>query len=205
MTKELSRLIHRLGGNQNILVWVWSLIFLPGTVIHELSHFLAATATGTRTGKIEIFPEYLEDSVGGKRHVALGYVQVASMNPLQGFIVGIAPLVTGIILLVWLAPMIVTHYYSGDTLLLFLKTYLFFTVANSLFPSWSDVKQTIPLVIITLIILVIAWFFGFRFLVGSSLHTQAILTSISQTLLFSGLLNLVIIGLLFLSSWKLRR
>lgn len=205
MTRELSRLVHRLGGSQNILVWVWSLVFLPGTVIHELSHFLAATATGTKTGKIEILPEYLEDSIGGNRHVALGYVQVASMNPIQGFIVGIAPLITGILLLVWLAPMIIAHYYGGDTLLFALKTYLFFTVANSLFPSWSDIKQTIPLIIITVIFLAIAWLLDFSFFVGSAPRFQNILISISQALIFSALLNLVIIGMFFLINRKIRR
>ena len=97
MTTDLGRLVHRLGGSQHTAIIIWSLIFLPGTVIHEISHFLLAAFTGARTGKIEIFPEYLETDADDSKStsIALGSVQTQKLNPLQGFLVGIAPFLSG--------------------------------------------------------------------------------------------------------------
>lgn len=207
MTAELSRLIHRLGGSQNVLIWIWSVIFLPGTIIHEVSHFLAASATGTRTGKVEIFPEFIEDILeeeqGGKR-VALGYVQTARMNPLQGFLVGIAPLISGLALLVWLAGLMQTSYSASNSLQLALQGYLFFVISNSFFPSWPDISQTLPLIIFTMILALLAWFFGFQLMLGTSSFIWNLLDFLSRALLLSITINLLFIGILFLINKKLR-
>lgn len=209
MTLELSRLIHRLGGNQNVLIWVWSVIFLPGTIIHEISHFLAAAATGARTGKIEIFPEFIEDILDEegdeKRGVALGYVQVARMNPLQGFIVGVAPFVSGMALLIWLASLMRVNYLSENIWPLLFQTYLFFIIGNSFFPSWADMKQTLPLIFLGLVAGLLAWFFGFQLLIGSSSSVWGILDAMTSALLISIVINLCLIGALVLINKKLHR
>lgn len=209
MTLELSRLIHRLGGNQNMIIWVWSVIFLPGTIIHEISHFLAAAATGARTGKIEIFPEFIEDILDEeaeeKSGVALGYVQVARMNPLQGFIVGIAPFISGMALLIWLASLMRVNYLSENLWPLLFQTYLFFIIGNSFFPSWADLKQTLPLVIFILILTGLGWFFGFQLLIGPSSPVWGVLDSMSGALLISVAINLCLVGALVLINKRLRR
>ena len=38
-------------------IMLYSLIYLPGTIIHELSHFFSAAILGVRTGNISIFPK----------------------------------------------------------------------------------------------------------------------------------------------------
>src|SRR5258706_5100029 len=89
MTILFSRISHRLGGNQRTLIVAWSIIFLPGTVIHEISHFLLAAATGARTGKIEIFPEFLEKELAAEEKnqaIRVGSVQGCRVNPLQGIL-----------------------------------------------------------------------------------------------------------------------
>lgn len=207
MTLSLSRLIHRLGVNQNLLIWFWSIVFLPGTIIHEISHFLVAAATGTRTGKIEIFPEFIEDFLEKKERqgVALGSVQVARMNPVQGFLVGLAPFLFGTVLLIWLASLMRVNYSTQNISVLSLQTYLFFVIANSLFPSWTDIKQTLPLFAISAIAVIPAWFFGFQFSIRDSSPVWPILDSMAGALLISLLFNLVIIGLLFLINGLRRR
>lgn len=208
MTEELSRLIHRFGGNQNVLIWVWSVIFLPGTIIHEISHFLAAAATGARTGKIEIFPEFIEDILDKeeeKKSVALGFVQVARMNPIQGFIVGIAPFISGMTLLVWLASLMRVNYLAENLWPLALETYLFFVIANSFFPSWSDMKQTLPLIFLGLLSALLAWFFGFQLLIEPSSPVWGILDSMSGALLTSIIINLLLVGGLVLINRRRHR
>ena len=199
MTADLSHLIHRLGGSQHTAIVIWSLIFLPGTLIHEVSHFLVAALTGARTGKIEIFPEYLEDEPARRdgSHVALGSVQTQKLNPLQGFLVGLAPFISGLALLVWLASLLQVSFTDRNVWLLILEGYLFFTIANSFLPSWPDIKQTLPFVIISLVVALLAWYFGFQIFLSPSSFIWPILTSLWQAISLSAALNLAIVGLLF--------
>jgi len=196
ITADLGRLIHRLGGSKHQSLIIWSLIFLPGTLIHEVSHFLVAALTGARTGKIEIFPEYLENEKS--THVALGSVQTQKLNPLQGFLVGIAPFISGLALLIWLASLLQAGFAAPNYWLLLLEGYLFFTIANSFFPSWPDIRQTLPFVIISLVAALLAWYLGFQIFLSSGSFIWTILISLWQAIALSAALNLCLIALLFL-------
>lgn len=117
MTAELGRLVRRLGGGDRAFLIVWSVIFLPGTIIHEVSHFLAAALTGARTGRVEIFPELPRKTLGSegsdlarvdKRSDPstthrLGFVETQRLGPVRGFLVGTAPLAVGLGILIWIA------------------------------------------------------------------------------------------------------
>jgi len=200
MTNDLSRLVHRFGGNQHTAIVIWSIIFLPGTIIHEISHFLFAALTGARTGKIDIFPEYLEleSSDEGTTHVALGSVQTQKLNPLRGFLVGIAPFISGIVLLIWLAALLQTAYSEGNIWIVILEGYLFFIISNSFFPSWSDIKQAIPLTIILIFVALLVWYFGFQVSLSSNSYVWTILDSLWKAIALSSAINLAIIGFIFL-------
>ncbi|MFZ3068970.1 MAG: hypothetical protein WA052_01505 [Microgenomates group bacterium] len=199
MTIDLSRLVHRFGGSQHSAIIVWSIIFLPGTIVHEISHFLFAALTGARTGKVEIFPEYLEEELDEKKNtrVTLGSVRTQKLNPLQGFLVGIAPFISGMALLIWLASLLQTSYYAGNTWILVLEGYLFFTIANSFFPSWTDIKQTLPFVVISLVVALLAWYFGFQIFLDSSSYVWTVLDALWKAVLISIFFNLAIVGILF--------
>jgi len=199
MTMDLGRLIHYLGGSQHSSIVVWSIIFLPGTIIHEISHFLVAALTGARTGKIEIFPEYLEDEMDEKStHVALGSVQTQKLNPVQGFLVGIAPFISGIALLIWLASLLQVSFSDRNIWLFILEGYLFFTIANSFFPSWPDIKQALPFVVISLVVALLAWYFGFQIFLNSNSYIWVILNSLWKAVAICVLINLAIIGVLYI-------
>lgn len=206
LTVEVGRLIHRFGGGRHTIIVVWSVIFLPGTVIHELSHFFFAILTGARTGKIEILPEYLEDEWEGEsngKSVALGYVQTQKLNPIQGFFVGTSPFIIGLILLIWLASLLQISYISGQTFNLCLQGYLFFTIANSFFPSWSDIRQTLPLVIIMLVSGLFVWILGIQIFIGPSSKIVSLSDTISTTFFISVSINLLLSGILFITNKKI--
>lgn len=198
LTADLSHLIHRLGGSQHTAIIVWSVIFLPGTITHEISHFLVAALTGARTGKIEIFPEYLEESDEKSTHVALGSVRTQKLNPIQGFLVGIAPFISGMALLIWLASLLQTSFADRNIWLLVLEGYFFFTIANSFFPSWPDIKQALPFVIISLVVGLLAWYFGFQIFLNSNSYVWTLLDALWKAIVLSILLNLCLIGLFFI-------
>lgn len=196
---QITRFIRFLGGTQYGVIIVWSIIFLPGTIIHEVSHFLVAAFTGARTGRIEIFPEYLEEDVkGGKNSVTLGYVQTQTLNPIQGFLVGVAPFVSGIILLVYLTSLIQDAYLAQNYRRIIIEGYFFFTIANSFFPSWSDIKQALPLVVISLVALAAAWLLGFQVLYSLSPEVNLLIDSLTVSITASVGINLVLIAILMI-------
>jgi hypothetical protein len=79
-------------------VWIYSILTLPGLLIHEMSHFLVAAAMGLRTGEIELLP-VLTDSGG----VEFGSVQVEKVDPIRLALVGMAPTVVGLPLIAWMS------------------------------------------------------------------------------------------------------
>lgn len=206
LTIELSRFVRRFGGGHKATVIVWSIIFLPGTIIHELSHFLFAILTGARTGKIEIFPEFLDDDQddGENKNVTLGYVQTQRLNPLQGFLVGTAPFLVGIALMAWLAQLIRANFDLAQYPAVFMLGYLFFTITNSFFPSWSDIKQTIPLVIISSVIILVFWILGAQIFLRPNPSFISLMDTVSATVLISVIINILIITVFFVLNKTLR-
>lgn len=190
---QFSYLVRHFGGSRKFLIILWSLIFLPGTVVHELSHFLFAILVGARTGKIEVFPEFLE---GEDEHsdgsVALGYVQTQKLNIIQGVLVGLAPFIVGLCLLVYLGTLITSNYYLQNYQLLIFQVYFFFTVSNSFFPSNTDLTHVIPAAISLIVLVLTGWFFGIQFVFNLPLSFQNNLQTISIVLLGGSLLNLLI-------------
>jgi len=207
MTASLTQFIRHLGGGHKAAIIVWSIIFLPGTIIHEVSHFLAAALTGARTGKIEIFPEYLEDEVEevDDRTVALGYVQTQRLNPIQGFLVGTAPFTSGLLLLILLSALMQSNYQIGNYKLLLAQGYLFFTIANSFFPSWTDIKHTLTFIILAAVALVVAWFFGFQILLSPDSQIWIITDSLWAALFISVGINITLTAPLSLTNLLLRK
>jgi hypothetical protein len=158
LTKQLFRLISLHGGGHRAFTVIWSIIFLPGTIIHEMSHFFAAAFSGTYIGKIEIFPALPRPGLGQEnnfKEIHLGSVQTQQLGLFRGFIVGSAPFLVGFSLLVWLSSSFDLRLTINElriTIYDLFRLYLFFTVANSLFLSWVDFKHALPLVIIMVIL-----------------------------------------------------
>ena len=213
LTADLARLVGRFGGKQRAFVWLWSVIFLPGTIIHEMSHLFAAAITGTKIGKVEIFPELPRSGIGAqfdqqKKSVHLGYVQTQELGLFRGFIVGSAPFLMGLGLLVWLASTIKitvliasldpsTSLGMTERILPFLQLYLFFTVANSLFLSWVDFKHALPLVIIVVILGAIFYAIGIQPILTPDSVIFEIISRLKTALWLSVGVNIVATGLIW--------
>lgn len=198
MTAELSRLVVRLGGGQRTFVWLWSVIFLPGTVIHEVSHFLAAALTGARTGRVEIFPQLPRKTLGGEKTATthrLGFVETQALGPVRGFIVGTAPLLVGLGILVWISSTLKISDFKVQSSEL-LKLYLFFTVANSLFLSWADAKQALPLLAIAAIFGAGLYLLGIRPEIVPDSRIAMILNSLWKALAASAGINIAAIAII---------
>src|SRR5580765_3063079 len=79
----LERWVHR------HLQGIW-LLLVPGVLVHEGSHWLAAALLGVRAGRFSVVPERLPDGT-----LRLGYVETEHVDPLREALIGAAPLLAG--------------------------------------------------------------------------------------------------------------
>jgi hypothetical protein len=94
----LQRLLHReivsvfflLTRRLNAALAIFSIIFLPGVILHELSHWVMARVLGVRTGTISLIPERTPQG-----SLRMGFVETSRSDLLRETLIGAAPLLTG--------------------------------------------------------------------------------------------------------------
>lgn len=157
--------------NSRIAIYAYSIFFLPGILLHELSHFLMAAALGVPTGQINLFPKKME---GEGEQWLMGSVQSAETDPLRANLIGIAPMLVGSGALasivrigqIWpISPMGI----------LFL--YLLLAIANNMFLSPQDRKSIWAIPSLLLILATIG------FLVGQIVEAGQWIIALSQQFL----------------------
>ena len=102
----LQRLLHReiqsvfliLSRDSRITMGLFSLIFLPGVFLHELSHFVMAKLLGVRTGRFSLIPQALPDG-----RLQLGYVETSRADIIRDSLIGAAPLIIGTVFVAYVA------------------------------------------------------------------------------------------------------
>lgn len=110
----------------------YSLFFLPGVIIHELSHLLVASLLGVQTGNISIFPSEIKSG-----NTKLGYVESAESDPVREGFIGFAPLITGLIIIFVSGGL----HFALNPVEQLLMMYLLFSVANTMFVSDEDTRS----------------------------------------------------------------
>jgi hypothetical protein len=177
----IERWVHRhlqgvmllLTGDPEMAVALYALPLLPGILLHELSHALAAILLGVRIGRISVRPK-----LTGQR-VQLGFIPVERTDAVRASLIGLAPLLTGslAILLIgygvfgigametalttrnwatalaWLPGMLK----ASDA---WLWAYAIFAVSNTMLPSRADRQAWTPLLLFLLLIAIIALIAG---------------------------------------------
>lgn len=180
-----SRLVYELAslslltfGEARYGVWLYSIFVLPGTIIHELSHWLMAEILRVRTGEIVIFPD-LSDGSETKR---LGSVATEKTDPLRGFLIGVAPFFVGIFALVILGKVLQDNWGISLWWQTGLLIYGIMVVGNSMMISKED-RRTWPAIIILILII---------FLLLKVMGIQVILSDYSWLNLSLSRLNIVL-------------
>lgn len=180
-----SRLVYELAslslltfGEARYGVWIYSIFVLPGTIIHELSHWLMAEILRVRTGEIVIFPD-LSDGSETKR---LGSVATEKTDPLRGFLIGVAPFFVGIFALVILGKVLQDNWGISLWWQTGLLIYGIMVVGNSMMISKED-RRTWPAIIILILII---------FLLLKVMGIQVILSDYSWLNLSLSRLNIVL-------------
>lgn len=178
----LQRVLHReiqaalliLTRDATLTMGIFSLIFLPGVFLHELSHFLMAKILRVPTGRFSIFPKPLPDG-----RLQLGYVETARSDIVRDSLIGAAPLIVGTFVVAYVAIDRLDMRILWDTLRhgqlylfwiglsnlsrvndFYLWFYLVFAVSSTMTPSESDRHAWLNLTVVVGALLAIIWMVG---------------------------------------------
>lgn len=136
LVNALAQILFRITKSHKAVVSTLAIVFLPGTIIHELAHLLSAGVMLVPVGEINVVPEIEGQSV------KLGSVQIGKTDPLRRSIVGVAPVLFGLILIfsIFLLVPIGSSLPWWQTAL---ALYLLFEIGNTMFSSKKDLEGTI--------------------------------------------------------------
>jgi len=145
--------LHKIFKKDSTVVLLVSLLFLPGTFIHELCHAMAATFLGSRVTAFSIWPKIEGDSI------KMGYAEVEVLDIFRNSLIGIAPLLVGTFALYFLS----SSFQSADLVYKIIYLYFIFQISNSMFLSPADVKEVRVLLFITTFLFILSYLINFYF------------------------------------------
>lgn len=214
--RELQSIFLLITRRPTSAIGLFSLLLFPGVFLHELSHFVMARLLGVRTGKFSLLPKVLANG-----NLRLGYVETAATDPLRDTLIGAAPLISGMAVVILLGvnqlgilplteSLIAGNWDSFWTEAARLPSrpdfwlwfYLVFAVSTSMLPSSADRRAwwSIGLVIgigllLTLLPGVSAWMVA-----NLAPRVDRALRTMAMVFVGSGLIHLVLIP----PAWLLR-
>lgn len=172
---EIQSVLILLTHRNDISLAIFSLLFFPGVLLHELSHFLLARLMGVHTGGFSLIPRPLEDG-----RLQLGYVETAKTDFVRDALIGVAPLLAGGLFVAWVG---IVHLgllgiweslnsteeqalrLAIQDLLVrsdfWLWFYLIVAVSSTMMPSRSDRRAWLP------VALIVAFLLGLGILAGA--------------------------------------
>ena len=180
--------------SKSVVIGLVTLIYLPGTVIHELAHLIVAEVLRVKTGEISFTP-IVEKLADGSTEVHTGHVKIAESDTIRRYLIGLAPLPFGLFFLflcIWIFnyfyPQIVDWKLQAG--LVALIGYLLFAISNNMFSSPVDLQR-----FIFLLLAASAYIAGFRLtLTGQvQLLSLQILTNLATALAIVIGVNLIIL------------
>lgn len=153
-TNELFFFLRIFFKSEKTVFAVVSLIYLPGTIMHEMAHFLMATILLIKVREVKILPEFEEN------YIKLGKVLYEKKDFVRGVLIGIAPLIIGLGFLWWLA--LVQIFPSSVWYLNLLLGYVIFSVSSTMFSSAQDLVDLVYIFPVLFFIGLIIYIFNIR-------------------------------------------
>lgn len=188
-------LIYYLFHSRPVGMSIVSLIFFPGTVVHELSHLFTAEILGVRTGHLTLIPESIDSPPAGG-DVKTGSVAIAKTDPFRRTLIGIAPLTVGVLALSTLSYVYQFQFVNNRAVTI-IYYYLIFSISNSMFSSKEDMKGVWPVFLVLGLFVGAAYWVGFRTeLTGQMLEiadriTDMMFRSLTLVLALNGIILLL--------------
>lgn len=224
VTVTFVRLFWHLVGDARLAFLLYALLILPGTAVHEISHWLAARLLGVRAA----LPVLLPQAIDPRGPVTLGHVMIARTDVVRRSLIGAAPFVVGSTLVALIARQafgleepglslsgafdtfgLLANLVSG--LWVFIQTgngawlylYLLFAISNGMLPSQSD-REAWPLLAATVAVILAVVYL----VVGIPRVPQMVTVwsvSAIRWLTFAFLVTVVVNSFCMLGAWPLER
>lgn len=173
--QEIQSVLFLLTRRIDMALAIFSILFLPGVLLHEVSHYLTARLLRVSVGRFSIIPQTLPDG-----RLRMGYVETAQTDFARDALIGAAPLIAGSLFVayagfvhldfstVWgqfasrevssVAGVLSQAVAQPDFWIWF---YVIFVVSSTMFPSESDRRAWGP------ILLTLAIFLGLLLIAGA--------------------------------------
>ncbi len=168
---------------------LYFVLLLPGILIHELSHWLAARLLGVRTGKITLWPSRRRGN-----QIRMGSVRVARTDPLRASLIGVAPLISGSLAILIIGQLILGVGDLGKVLLdgqwqqawqnlqghlrapdFWIWLYLIFAISNAMLPSEADREPWRPVILFMGLVALIFYLTGWARQIPEALATASLI------------------------------
>ncbi|RUA17045.1 MAG: hypothetical protein DSY55_02865 [Clostridia bacterium] len=175
--------LYLLTRSEQFSVATYAIFFLPGTVVHEFAHWFVANLLGVKTAGFNVLPK-----VGKKGSIQLGSVSIRGGNLITHTLIGMAPMLLGGVLTVWLSYVLVNVSAMHDAVQAqslrsiavylwqvfqhqdaFVLLYLLFTISGSMFLSASDRAPILQMFLYLALVLTPLYFLGMMPAVPGSL------------------------------------
>lgn len=213
-------IVLHLTGSVNLATLAIFILFLPGVVVHESAHWLAARLLGLRTSHFQVWPERQGN------YIRLGSVGVQRGGIWLDSLVGLAPLLMGTVLVAFIGAQV---FGAADLLYVledgrwldgaevffaalgnadgFVWAYLLFVISNSMMPSKVD-REPVGSVVLYLALAALIYI-----VVGLPIEPVTALLSwvipafqiVISALIFTILLDLMVFGVLLLTELLVAR
>lgn len=177
--------LHRFTRSQSIGIGVISILYFPGTVVHEMSHYIVALLLNLHPRDISLFPV-----IEGRR-VQLGHVEYerAKGDFIRPILVGIAPLF-GASAIIWLIVQ-TNLLMDGNWFVRLTLGYLLLSITANMFSSDQDLRYvwySIPVgLILSFLYYIIPFEIHPTILSTITSVISSYLTAIEPAILFSAL------------------
>ena len=179
--------------SQKTVFLLVSMLYFPGTIIHEMSHFFAAIILFLNVKDIRIFPEFEND------HIRLVSVSFEKKDFVRGILVGVAPFIFAMVIFFTIAA---NSLYPTNSLgLNILFGYLIFTISSTMFSSKKDIVDLIYVIPLAIILVGVIIYLGINVLdlFKSDFITKLTISFFEKVnfyLFFSLIINIVLLGVL---------
>jgi hypothetical protein len=167
---RIQRLVFMFTGDATIALYVYFVLLLPGTLLHELSHWLTAKLLGVRTAGMTLRPK-----VGRGNQAQFGSVTIGRTDPIRESLIGVAPLLIGSAVVVAIASWQLRSLslasspieLAQEVLVALIRMpdaglwlYIMLSISNAMLPSASDRQSWHWAALIVVLIIVSAYLLG---------------------------------------------
>ena len=219
ISRHMQTVFLLLTRHTDMAILINQIVFLPGVVLHEMSHLIVARLLGVPTMGFSVWPKKQSDG-----SLRLGYVHTKKVDFVRESLIGVAPLMFGCAAVAAIGLKLLDLDDVGMALLrgdfingfinvlhvfrstdLFIWGYILFALSNTMMPSSSDRRAWPILGILMLIVGLVLYYVGMPAIIQTALSNviidavRVIATAFTVTI---GV-DIVVIPILYSVEWVL--